>query len=462
MVDDMIDYLASTRDRPVWQKMPDDIRSSFHEPLPQISNNPAEVYEDFRRRILPYAVGNTHPRFMGWVHGGGNVIGMLAELLAAGLNANLGGRDQAPIEVERQVIRWVAEMLGFPKDASGVLVTGTSLANLIGVVVARTHALGSHVRQDGLQAARLTAYTSRMAHGCIAKAMDVVGLGTEALRMIPCDASHRIDLPALAAAVARDRASGAMPFLVVGNAGTVDAGAVDDLAALAAFCRAQGLWFHVDGAFGAMAMLAPSLRPLLSGIELADSVGLDFHKWMQVPYDAGCIIVRDAATHLAAFAAPAHYLGREARGLAAGSPWPCDLGTDLSRGFRALKVWMTIQVYGTARLGEVVARSCALARELAARVDDEPALERLAPVAMNIVCFRYRAASVNLDRLNADIVADLQEMGIAAPSTTVIDGCVAIRAALFNHRTLPQDIHALVDAVLTRGRARTEEPGTAS
>ncbi|MBN9559606.1 MAG: aspartate aminotransferase family protein [Alphaproteobacteria bacterium] len=454
MVDDMVDHLAGVRQRPVWQPMPPGLRAELAKKLPRAPSEPEAVYAQFRRLIEPYATGNTHPRFMGWVHGGGNPVGMLAELLAGGLNANLGGRDHAPIEVERQVIRWAAEMLGLPPKTSGLLVTGTSIANLIAVLVARTAALGADVRRDGLGGSRLVAYASVAAHGCVSRAMDMAGLGTNALRLIACDGEGRMVPSALAEAVARDRDAGAMPFMVVGTAGSVDIGAIDDLAGLARFCRAQDLWLHVDAAFGAMAALSPRLRPLLAGIEQADSIAFDFHKWAQVPYDCGCILVRDPAAQLAAFAAPAAYLRRENRGLAGGHPWPCDLGPDLSRGFRALKVWMTLLVYGADRLGAIVEQCCGLARALADRVDAEPSLERLAPVALNIVCFRFAAAEGDLDALNVAIVADLQEAGIAAPSTTTLGGRLAIRAAIVNHRTRIEDIEALVAAVIQVGNAR--------
>jgi len=463
MVDDMFDHLAGLRDGPVWRPMPETSRAELRRPMPR-GPRPAEaVYADFQRLVQPYATGNLHPRFMGWVHGGGNPVGMLAELLAGGLNANLGGRDHAPIEIERQVIAWAAEMLGFPRDASGVLVTGTSIANLIGVLVARSASVGPSVRRDGVGDTRLVAYTSAAAHGCLPRAMEMAGLGHDALRMIPCDDAGRIRVDALAARLAEDRAWGARPFLLVGAAGTVNTGAVDDLAALADFAADQDLWFHVDGAFGAIAALAPRLRPLLAGIERADSVAFDFHKWAQVPYDAGCIVVRDAARQLETFGAEAAYLRREQRGLAGGGVWPCDLGPDLSRGFRALKVWMTLSVYGADRIGAIAQQTCDLAAVLAARVDREPALERLAPVALNIVCFRFVAAGLDLDRLNADIVADLQEAGIAAPSTTIVNGVLAIRAAIVNHRTNQADIAILVDAVLAAGfvRAKAEDWETA-
>ncbi len=447
MLDDLFDGMESVRERPVWRKMPEGVREALRSPLPRTPASAEAVYGAVQELIVPYVTGNTHPRFMGWVHGGGNPVGMLAEMIAGGLNANLGGRDHAPIEVERQVIRWAAEMLGMPGETSGLLVTGTSAANLIAVLIARRAAAGPAVRSAGVGGRRLVAYAARTAHGCIARAMDMAGLGTDALRLIGCDGEHRIDLGQLGAAVAQDRAAGLQPFLVIGTAGTVDVGAVDDLAGLADMCRAEALWFHVDGAFGAVAALSPRYRPMLAGIERADSVAFDFHKWAQVPYDAGCVLVRDGALQRETFAQTVDYLRREERGLAAGHPWPCDLGPDLSRGFRALKVWMTLKTYGADRLGRVVDDTCAVARHLAARVRAEPKLELLAPVALNIVCFRVLAGA-DADRVNREIVADLQEGGIAAPSTTMVGGTLAIRAAIVNHRTTAGDVDALVDAVL--------------
>jgi aromatic-L-amino-acid decarboxylase len=455
MLDDMIDYAANIRERPVWRPMPDNVRARFRAKLPRQPSDPGDVYREFTDFIVPYATGNVHPGFMGWVHGGGNVVGMLAEMLAAGLNANLGGRDHAPIEVERQIVDWMRTMFGFPSGASGIFVTGTSMANLIAVLVARTSALGRSVRQHGIgdEGARLAAYTSTAAHGCITRAMDIAGFGSNALRHVEVDRSQRIDVSALRARIDSDRKAGLKPFLVVGSAGTVDIGAIDDLRALSILCREEQLWFHVDGAYGALGMLSPTIAPRLAGIENAGSIALDFHKWGQVPYDAGFLMVRDGERHREAFAAPAAYLRRETRGLAAGSPWPCDLGPDLSRGFRALKTWFTLKTYGTEKLGAVIARTCALAAYLEARILAEPRLELLAPVQLNIVCFRYRAREAN--RVNGEIVIAIQESGIAAPSTTLLDGQLAIRAAIVNHRTDTCDLDALVAAVIRFGAART-------
>jgi glutamate/tyrosine decarboxylase-like PLP-dependent enzyme len=328
------------------------------------------------------------------------------------------------------------------------------MANLIAVLVARAAAIGVGVRRLGVAASskRLIAYTSTAAHGCIAQAMDLAGLGTDALRIVPVNRQHQIDTRALEESIASDKGDGLAPFFIAGTAGTVDVGAIDDLRAVADVARREGLWFHVDGACGALAMLAPDIAPRVAGIERADSIAFDFHKWGQVPYDAGFVLVRDGELHRRTFASPAAYLRREARGMAAGSPWPCDFGPDLSRGFRALKTWFTIKAYGTEKLGAAISKTCAVARYLQQRIEQEPVLELLAPVALNIVCFRYR--SEQPDEVNRDIVADLQESGIAAPSTTTVNGCLAIRAAIVNHRTGKSDIDALVRAVIASGSAR--------
>ena len=453
MLDDILDYVENIRDRPVWKPIPDSTRARFQEAVPSGPTDLAAVHDEFMRHILPYATGNTHPGFMGWVHGGGNVPGMLAEMLAAGLNANLGGRDHMPIEVERQIVHWLRQLFDFPKSASGLFVTGTSMANLLGVLIARTRALGVEVRRKGVGSAdrRFVAYTSAAAHGCIAQAMDLSGLGTEALHVIPTNGSDQIDIEALNLAILEDRIAGLTPFLVVGSSGTVDTGAIDDLAMLASIARREKIWFHVDGAIGALAIMAPDIAPRLAGIQQADSIALDFHKWGQVPYDAGFILVRDGAMHRDTFASPAAYLRRETRGLAAGAQWPCDLGPDLSRSFRALKTWFTLKVYGTNALGAMISRTCELARYLEIKIATSRELELLAPVSLNIVCFRYRGEDA--DRLNARIVADLQESGIAAPSATIINGRLAIRAAIVNHRTEPRDIDAMLSAVLKFGAA---------
>jgi glutamate/tyrosine decarboxylase-like PLP-dependent enzyme len=454
MLDEMIDWLEGARARPVWQRMPDGLRAEMRAALPRAGVPLEEIYADFQRMVLPYSSANEHPRMMGWVNGGGSAAGLLAEILTAAFNVNCGGRDHAAIEMERLVIAWAAEMVGMPRGTTGVLLVGSSMANMVAVLVARRAAMGPGVRTGGVGGSGLVAYSSAAAHGCVPRAMDMAGLGSDALRLVPAGADFRMDVAALQDAIAADVAAGLRPFLVVGTAGTVDTGAIDDLAGVGDVARAAGCWFHVDGAFGATACVSDVYRPLLAGIERADSVAFDFHKWAQVPYDAGCVLIRDATMHLETFSQSLAYLTQEARGLAGNPPWPRDMGPDLSREFRALKVWMTLKAYGTEGIARVVESGCAIARHLAERVAREPDLELLAPVVLNIVCFRVVRGADDLDALNRDIVADLQEAGIAAPSTTTIGGKLAIRAALFNHRTVMADADALVDGVLLMASRR--------
>jgi glutamate/tyrosine decarboxylase-like PLP-dependent enzyme len=442
-LDDMIEYLKTIRDRKVWEKIPPDIAQHFETGLPREARSFSAVLSDFKTHIAPFTTGNGHPLFMGWVHGAGTPVGMVAEMLAAGVNANCGGRNHIGLTVEKQITRWAAELFGFPEGASGLFVTGTSMANFLALLVARTAATGDSAKTAGLRhSAQLTGYTSEQVHACVTRSAEMSGVGSEYLRRIPVDSMGSIRLDLLAQAVASDREKGLRPFLVVGTAGTVNTGAFDDLAALSQLCRQQQLWFHVDGAFGAMCALSNELRPLLFGIESADSIAFDFHKWTHVPYDAGFLLVRNADVHLRTFSNPATYLHRAATGLAAGEVWPCDLGPDLSRGFRALKTWVTFQTYGADRIGACIEHSCRIAKYLEGKIRKSELFEMRAPVNLNIVCFGLK--SMADAHLNENIVVDLQNRGVAAPSTTYLDGQPVIRAALVNHRTTKGDLDCFI------------------
>ncbi|MFO0925095.1 MAG: pyridoxal-dependent decarboxylase [Pirellulales bacterium] len=459
MLDDMLDFLQKIREFPVWQKIPDAIRERFHQPIPTKSSGFEDVYREFQNEILPYSSGNAHPGFMGWVQGGGTYVGMLAELLAGGLNANLGGRDHAPIEVEKQIVHWMRELFSFPSDATGLFVTGSSIANFLGLLIAKHAVMGLSVRNTGIDdPSKWTIYTSTAAHRCIAQAVEMMGLGSDQLRKIQVDSQHRMDIEELERILEADHRADLRPVCIVGSAGTVDVGAIDDLVALRRIADREGIPLHIDGAYAALGMMSPNLRSKLVGITEADSIAFDFHKWTQVPYDAGFLLVRNGKLHLDSFHTPADYLARDPRAMAAGSPWPCDLGPDLSRGFRALKTWMTLRVFGTQRLGSMMDHTCELASYLGQRIEQSEELELLAPVTLNIVCYRYR--STDADVLNHDLVAALQQEGLVAPSATKVDGKVAIRAAIFNHRTDHRDLDQLVESSLRLGRALADRPST--
>jgi aromatic-L-amino-acid/L-tryptophan decarboxylase len=446
-LDQMIDFLQTSREQPVWREAPPNVRARFQTPLPRAPSDFAEVLEDFDANIKPYAVGNTHPLFMGWVHGAGTPVGMVAEMLAAGLNANCGGRNHIGIAVERQIVQWAAELFDFPEEASGIFVTGSSAANFLGLLIARDAATGHEIRGAGLAASatQLAAYASVHAHGCVAQAMELAGVGSAHLRLIAGDEAGAMRSDLLEAAIARDRDAGLKPFLIVGTAGSVNTGAIDVLRDLAVLAKKHNLWFHVDGAFGALAALSPALKPRLLGIEHADSIAFDFHKWAHVPYDAGFLLVRDGAMHRDTFANAAAYLQRAPGGLAAGDLWPCDLGPDLSRGFRALKTWFTFQVHGADKIGRAIEANCEVARYLEERLAQSEMFELRAPVSLNIVCFALKARWP--DAANQAVVIDLQERGLAAPSMTDLSGRPVIRAAIVNHRTTRADMDQFVAAL---------------
>jgi glutamate/tyrosine decarboxylase-like PLP-dependent enzyme len=457
MLDDMITYLQTVRERPVWQPVPEPVKRQLKSPLPVEPQDPGSVYQDFLDQVLPYPLGNIHPRFWGWVMGNGTPFGMLAEMLAAGFNPNMGGGNHVANYVEAQVIDWCKTMFDFPPEASGLLVSGGSMANLVGLAVARNTLAGFDVRNDGLVGApnRLIVYASREVHSSVHKAVELLGLGRDALHLIPVDSEYRIEIPALEATIAADRQAGDQPLCVVGNAGTVNTGAIDDLERLADLCEREKMWFHVDGAFGAMAALSEELHQYIKGMQRADSLAFDLHKWLYLQFEAGCVLVRRESDHRRAFSLTPEYLAHGGeRGLASGSLWFSDYGVQLTRGFRALKAWMVIKEHGIRKFGRMIEQNVSQARYLAALVDAAPQLERLAPVPLNIVCFRYRAEGLDdlaLNELNQELLIRLHESGLAVPSYTILDGRYALRAAITNHRSRREDFDLLVREVIRLG-----------
>lgn len=456
MVDAALDYQRDVRQRPAWQSLPPDLDARFQTVAPQNGIGVEAALSDFYSMVHPYPVGTLHPRFWGWAGGTGSPFGMMAELLAASMNGPAGIFNDGPSRVDMQLLQWMKEAMGFPMSSSGVTVGGGSVANLVGLAVARDAAAGWDVGEEGVGEGRgdLVLYASGEVHSSVFKAAKLLGLGRRAVKIVPVDAEFRMRVNVLEQMVMEDRRRGAVPFAVVGTAGTINTGAIDDLEALADFAARESLWFHVDGAFGAIAAFAPELAPRVKGMERADSLAFDFHKWMHAPYEAGCVLIRDAEAHRRTFSVHADYLTALTRGPGA---WPDStylISPQLSRGFKALKVWLVIKQHGLEKLGRLAVQNVRQAQYLASLIDQSPHLERLAPVALNVVAFRRiwpGATDAELDTLNREILMRIQERGIAVPSSTAIHGRFALRTCICNHRSRREDFDTLVAAVESVG-----------
>jgi glutamate/tyrosine decarboxylase-like PLP-dependent enzyme len=448
IIDDAVGYLRDVRDRPVWREMPAEVKAVFDASLPLSPAPLGQIYRELTQTVMAYPMGNVHPRFWAWYMGAGNFTGALGDFLAAVQGSNLGGGNHAAAAMDQQVVSWCKQMVGFPASASGTLLSGGSMANVIGLAVARNAKAGVDVREEGVAAIAkpLRFYASDQVHSCHRKAVEALGLGNRALRRLPTGPELRIDVTALRHAIAEDRAAGLQPACVIGTAGTVNTGAIDDLQALADLAAEEGLWFHVDGCIGALIAVAPENSDKVAGIERADSIALDPHKWLHAPFEAGCVLVRDAAAHRDSFAVTPEYLERMPRGLAA-APWLHEYGLQTSRGFRALKIWMALKEHGIEKFGRLIDQNIAQARYLGGLIEAEPRLELLAPPNINIVCFRFRlgeGAGDALKALNTEIMLRLQEEGTAMLSDTTVRGEHYLRVAINNHRTRRDDLDLLI------------------
>lgn len=470
MVDDWCDSLTTLRDEPAWQPVPSGVRARLRAPLTREGAGLASTYGEFRRDVLPYRYGNVHPRFWGWVNGSGLPAGVLADFLAATMNSNVGAFDQSAVYVEEQVLGWLRELFAFPAEGDGILTSGGSMGNLLALAAAR-HARAPDGREHGLGARKLTLYASVETHSSVHKAVELLGLGLENFRRLPVDAEYRLRIDALEQALREDRARGCTPFALIANAGTVNTGAIDPLAELAALARREKLWLHVDGAFGALAWLCPEQRGALAGLSEADSLAFDLHKWLYLPSDVSCVLVRRARGLAEAFTTRAPYLVNLRGGLSAVADGAFkDRGIELTRRFRALKVWFALKVHGLAAFEHAIRANLEQTRELVGLIRREPRLELLAPAPLNVVCFRYRAhgpdgralGESELGELNQELLVRLQESGVAVPSQTVLGGRFALRVAITNHRTHSADLALLVAEVLKLGATFERERGLVS
>ncbi|MCC6586755.1 MAG: aspartate aminotransferase family protein [Bryobacterales bacterium] len=410
--------------------------------------------------LFDHSLHNGHPRFYGYVTSSAAPVGILGDLLAAAVNANVGAWKLSPMatEIEVQTVRWIAELLGYPTDCGGLLVSGGNAANITCLLAARAAKAGWDVRKQGMAAGeRLCVYASQETHTWVQKAADVAGLGTDSIRWIAPDDRQRMDMTALAAQYEKDVAAGYRPILVAGSAGTVSTGAVDPLPAMAAFCRERDLWFHVDGAYGAFAAIVETAPDDLRGLALADSIAVDPHKWLYAPLEAGCALVRDVAALRNAFSyhPPYYSFDGEVTNY-------YDLGPQNSRGFRALKVWLALQQAGADGYREMIAEDMALARRMYELAAAHPELQALTH-NLSITTFRYVPAELRgragepeteeyLNALNQKLQAEIEASGEAFFSNAVVDGKYALRMCVVNFRTSVEDVEVLPELVVRLGR----------
>jgi glutamate/tyrosine decarboxylase-like PLP-dependent enzyme len=450
--DAVADHRAGLTSRPVFGKVGAGA-ALFDEPPPKEGQPIEKTLAFAREHILPFPMGNSHPRFFGFINATADPIGIAADYMAAAMNPNCWGGDHAAIHVEHRVVAWLAELLGYPGTAEGILVSGGSMANFTALAAARRAMTPGNVREEGLAGEgrpRLTVYASDQVHHCVDKAVDLLGIGTRQLRKIETDERFRIRMDLLEKAVAADRSAGLTPAIVVGNAGTVNTGAIDPLEEIADFCRRESLWFHVDGAYGAMARLSPKLAPLLSGMERADSIAADPHKWLYVPYEAGATLAREPGRLSAAFRKFPEYLASDPESPFPGPAWFAERGVELSRSFKALKVWMGFKTHGRSGYARAIENDVALAHFLAAEVDRRPDFERLSETVLSIANFRYRPeggtlTDGELDRVNRKIVNRLVGAGSFFLAPTILKGRTALRVCIVNFRTREEDLAALLD-----------------
>lgn len=433
-------------------------------PLPEAGKPAGELLARATELLFDHSLLNGHPKFFGYITSSPTPIGALADLLAAAVNPNVGANILSPMatQIERQTIQWLAELIGVPSNYGGILVSGGNMANFTGFLAAKTAKASPNVKQEGLhqQHQPLLVYCSRSTHTWIEKAMAVFGLGTNALRWVDADSANRIRLNMLEEMIEADLKQGAKPFLVVGTAGDVSTGAVDDLKGLGAICKKYDLWFHVDGAYGIPAAAVPALKFLFDGIEEADSIALDPHKWLYAPLEAGCTLVKDPNHLIQTFSShPVYYnFSDEAEPMTLNF---YEYGLQNSRGFRALKVWLALQQAGRDGYADMIATDVALSKLLYDLAQHHPELEALTQ-NLSITTLRYVPAPYEplgpdretyLNKLNEQLLNELQKGGKVFLSNAVVDGKYCLRSCIVNFRTAEKDIRETIDIIVAAGQA---------
>lgn len=458
-------HLTSRREHPVFAPMPRELVEELrHRPPPRHGATADAVLADFARCVEPYPFGNGSPGFAGWLNSPPAAIGVFADLLASAMNPSVAGGNHAAVHLEHMVVRWFCELLSLPATAGGLLVSGGSMASLTALAAARhaaARAGGVDVRAEGLQGtgARLVLYAGEEGHGCVWKAAELLGIGSANVRVIRGDDAFRMRPADLAARIEEDLRAGCRPVAVVATAGTTNTGAIDPLDEIADVCRRHGVWMHVDGAYGAAAVLSDRHRPELRALARADSVALDPHKWLYVPVEAGLILVRDPAALRQAFSLVPPYLRTDddLEGVS-GPPWFSEFGFQQTRGFRALKVWMCLEHLGLDGYRALVEHDLEMAGRLARRVAEDPDLELVAG-GLGVVCFRcvpaaLRGDEAGVEALNRALLTEVQLGGRAFLSGTVLRGRFVLRACIVNPGTTAGDVDALVDRVREAGARR--------
>lgn len=434
--------------------------------VPEAPMRDDELFEHLRAVMFDHSVYPGHPRFMGYITGAGTIPGAVADLLASTLNQNLGGWRHSPAatEIELALTRWFATRFGLPATAAGMIASGGAMANFTCLKVARDRTAGWDVRTHGLAGGqRLALYASSEVHAVVWRAADMLGLGTDAVRPVPVDDRFRMRPDALRALLEADRLSGLRGFAVVATAGTTATGAIDPLRAIAEIAAEHGLWFHVDAAYGGAAALSPRLRPLLDGIERADSIAFDPHKWLSTPHSGGCALLRDISHAYDSFHYGATYTVEDRE--RTGSTFDFGShGPQWSRGFAAMKIWVSLLAHGADAYARRIAHDTELIRYMAALVEEHPELELATPPSLSICCFRFVPPgephdAQALDRLNEQIMTEVQVGGVAYLSNAILRGLFVLRACIVNFRTEASDVRALLDEVVAVGRRLTEHAG---